>query len=116
MQKQVDLIQTLPSILICGYERGGTTLLAELFRSNGYESGFECGVLMCDTPKGFLNYKPYVDMLVSGWGIKVEDIQEICSSGFEQFYQQLIEKSNPTIKGCDKIYKVEDGSVEEQSK
>jgi len=96
----------LPSIVLCGYERGGTTLLADIFRNNGYESGFECGVLMCDTPKAFLKYKPYVDMLSTdlSWGIDSGEVETICSGNFENFYNQLISKSNPTIQESNKFF------------
>ena len=96
----------LPSIVLCGYERGGTTLLSEVFRNNGYESGFECGVLMCDAPKAFLKYKPYVDMLSDklSWGIDPCEIPTICSGSFEDFYDQLISRSNPIIKESNKFF------------
>lgn len=104
MKKSTNKSITLPNIIICGYEHGGTTLLAEVFRSNGYESGFECGVLMCDTPKEFQNYKPYAEMLVKGWGIKPSDIPSICSGDFKNFYQALISKSSHPINSSVKFF------------
>ena len=56
-------VKNLPEIILCGYERGGTTMLSELFRSNNYESGFECGVLMCKQPYDFVNYQPYFNKI-----------------------------------------------------
>ena len=94
----------LPSIVLCGYERGGTTVLSDIFRNNGYESGFECGVLMCDTPRDFLKYKPYVDMLMPGWGINSCELEAICCSDFKNFYDQLISKSNSTIREANKFF------------
>lgn len=86
--------QNLPEIILCGYERGGTTVLSELFRSNKYESGFECGVLMCKQPYDFIDCKPYVDMLSPGWGIDPSLIKSVCKGSFEFFYAQLTEKSS----------------------
>ena len=56
-------VENLPEIILCGYERGGTKMLSELFRSNNYESGFECGVLMCKQPYDFVNYRPYFNII-----------------------------------------------------
>jgi hypothetical protein len=85
----------LPRILLCGYERGGTTLLSDIFRSNGYESGFECGVLMCETPTDFLSYKPYIDMIPQGWGVSSKEAQGLCVGDFKQFYNGLFNLSFP---------------------
>lgn len=86
----------LPSILLCGYERGGTTLLSQIFRENGYVGGFEVGALMCDTPKAFLSYKPYCDMLRPGWklGNRIT-LKELCSADFEHFYHGLVSTAFP---------------------
>jgi hypothetical protein len=86
-------VQILPNILLCGYERGGTTLLSDIFRSNGYNSGFECGVLMCKTPKDFMQYKPYIDMLYSGWGIEKDKFDHLYQKDFEHFYNTLIREA-----------------------
>lgn len=45
--------------LLCGYERGGTALLSGIFRANGFDSGFECGVLLADQPKDMSALQPY---------------------------------------------------------
>lgn len=89
----------LPSILLCGYERGGTTLLSQIFRENGFVGGFEVGVLLCKSPRDFLSYKPYVDMLRPGWklGNRIT-LDELCSSDFEHFYHGLISTAFPKRK------------------
>jgi len=86
----------LPSILLCGYERGGTTLLSQIFRENGYVGGFEVGALMCDSPQDFLSYKPYCDMLRPGWklGNRVT-LEALCSGDFEHFYHGLVSTAFP---------------------
>lgn len=94
----------LPGIVLCGYERGGTTLIAEVFRANGYKSGFECGVLMCDCPANFLNYKPYIDMLADGWGIEPHEIAGICNGTFEDFYERLISLAFPDSNKINKFF------------
>jgi len=90
----------LPELILCGYERGGTTLLSELFRVNGYCSGFECGILMCRKPVHFPSYQPYSDMLAPGWGLDSLSLDSICSRSFEYFYSQLIAKAFPVQNDC----------------
>ena len=95
-------MQLLPSILLCGYERGGTTLLSEIFRRNGYQSGFEVGVLMCDTPSSFHNYQPYNQNLLSSWKIQKHVLSKICDTqDFADFYHNLFSFSG--IIDCENI-------------
>ena len=90
---------SLPSIILCGYERGGTTLLSQIFRENGYVSGFEVGVLLCESPKHFLNFKPYVDMLPAGWGLGQRiSMEELCKGDFAYFYRKLLATAYPRYK------------------
>jgi len=86
----------MPSVILCGYERGGTTLLSQIFRENGYVGGFEVGALMCETPAHFLSYKPYIDMLRPGWklGNRIE-MKDLCSGSFEDFYHKLVSTAFP---------------------
>ena len=86
-------VKNLPEIILCGYERGGTTMLSELFRSNNYESGFECGVLMCKQPYDFVNYQPYFNMMINGWNIELPLLKKACNGNFKVFYTQLVDKS-----------------------
>lgn len=80
----------LPSILLCGYARGGTTLLSEILRANGYESGFECGVLLADKPSDFAKIEPYFNMLLGGWKISADIRREAINGDFRHFYSTLI--------------------------
>lgn len=83
-----------PSVLLCGFERGGTTLLSEIFRNNGYESGFECGVLMCDKPSDFSRYMPYANMIQRGWRLDRPIENYIpTSDSFLDFYHNIITSS-----------------------
>lgn len=80
----------LPSFIICGYERGGTTLLSELIRQQGYYSLFEIGVLMNKTPKDFLNYQPYLNNLSKSLSNPTNTfLKDICSGSFEEFYEKI---------------------------
>lgn len=86
----------LPEIVLCGYERGGTTLLSQIFRENGFVSGFEVGVLMCRSPEEFMRYKPYCDMLHAGWGLGQRiSLTELCQGSFEYFYKTLATTAYP---------------------
>jgi len=87
-------------VVLCGYERGGTTLLSEILAQNGYQSGFECGVLLCNTPRDFKNLKPYFDEFPNWWKIpKTEVIEIIHSENFMEFYRKAIEKSGCFQRG-----------------
>ena len=89
----------LAPVILCGYERGGTTLLSEILAQNGYQSGFECGVLMCKTPREFINFNPYFHEFPNWWKIPKNDIDDIVNTDSHlEFYSKAIEKS-----GCFKI-------------
>lgn len=86
-------------ILVCGYERGGTTLLSDILRANGFESGFECGVLLADRPSRFRECKPYYDMLLAGWRISTSDRKSMLKGDFKDFYQSLTSAAFPDFDG-----------------
>lgn len=50
-----------PKVIISGFEEGGTTLLAEILKTSGYESYFEIGVLLADTPKIYRSDQKFKD-------------------------------------------------------
>lgn len=94
----------LPEILLCGYERGGTTLLSDIFRSNGYESGFECGALLCSSPKKFKEFKPYIDLLYTGWDVTPQQMTPHFNNGFDSFYSNLVSEAFPDMPKGTKIF------------
>jgi hypothetical protein len=93
------------SFLICGLEHSGTTMVSDLFREHPeIESGFECGVLLCERPRDFLTFKPYCDHMYVGWGIEQEDLKYASNTdSFETFYARLFE--------CSKIVKEKSPSI-----
>lgn len=81
--------------ILCGYERGGTTLLLEILRQHpDIDAGFEGGFLLGKTPKDFLNIEPYATNIQRGWQLKEGDIEYICKSiEWPQAYRRLRERS-----------------------
>ncbi|MEB3357228.1 MAG: sulfotransferase [Synechococcales bacterium] len=81
--------------LVCGYERGGTTLISEILRQHpDLYSGFECGFLLSDRPADFPTLKPYCDLLRPGWQLQEGDLAYICEAeDWIDAYQRLAEKS-----------------------
>lgn len=81
----------LPDFLICGLEHSGTTLVSELFRQvPGVGSGFECGVLLCDTPAAFRDLQPFAGHMESGWGVTAAELSRCCDApDFAAFYARL---------------------------
>lgn len=86
-------------LIIGGYERGGTTLLSEIFRANGFESGFECGVLLADQPAKMPETGPYWEMLLAGWRIEPETRAEAAAGDFDHFYNTLCTAAFPDHTG-----------------
>ena len=81
--------------LICGLEHSGTTMVSDLFREHPkVDSGFECGVLLCNTPNEFLTFEPFCRHMYVGWGIEHNDLSYACSAvSFKNFYRRLFERS-----------------------
>lgn len=88
-----------PEFILAGYERGGTTLLSELFRANGYESGFETGVLLAPSPSAFSRLQPYWDMLLGGWKIDHGTRKLAIEGDIRHFYSTLISAAFPDHDG-----------------
>ena len=95
IQKDQTMGPTL-SFLICGLEHSGTTMASDLFREHPeVESGFECGVLLCENPKQFYTFTPFRNHMEVGWGITEEDLSYACQvESFESFYSRLFEQSD----------------------
>ncbi|MDA3857602.1 MAG: hypothetical protein PF480_05060, partial [Roseovarius sp.] len=81
--------------LICGLEHTGTTLISDLFRQvPQLDSGFECGVLLRDSPAQFRDLKPFVSNMKAGWGITEADLDFCCAApDFPTFYARLMDAS-----------------------
>jgi hypothetical protein len=81
--------------VICGLEHSGTTLVSDLFRQvPDIEAGFEVGVLMCDSPRTFIDLKPYNKNIITGWEISQDDLVDCCQTDdFSEFYRNLCSKS-----------------------
>jgi len=76
--------------LICGLEHSGTTLATDLMRSKTCDSGFECGVLLSESPKEFINHKPFSKNILDGWKISPDELNECCQAeNFKEFYDRL---------------------------
>ncbi len=81
--------------LICGYERGGTTLLSELIRQHARIDGrFECGFLLGRRPGDYIHMQPYVDNLKTAWRVDDRGLEYICASdSWMEMYRRLREVS-----------------------
>lgn len=86
-------MKKLPSLILCGYERGGTTLLSTILNSLNYYSGFEVGILCCESPYKFKDFKPYFNMMKKGWMLSESILEDSISSSFEHFYNTIISNS-----------------------
>lgn len=86
----------LPKFVICGIEHSGTTMLSDIFRQTPQmDSGFEVGVLLCDTPREFRQKEPFVSNMVSGWKLKETDLDHLCDTdSLAEFYARLKQTSN----------------------
>jgi len=81
--------------IVCGYERGGTTLVSEILRQHPQlNSGFEGGLLLSDNPHDFRDLEPYVTSLKISWGVNDEELEYICDgAGWQDVFRRLLEKS-----------------------
>lgn len=96
----------LPKFLICGLEHTGTTLISDLFRQlPGVDSGFECGVLLRDSPRAFPDLQPFAGNMLTGWGLSPEDFAHCCDTdSFETFYERLLGAATVLPKGTKTIF------------
>lgn len=77
--------------IVCGYERGGTSLIAELLRQHpDLDGGFEGGFLLGKRPRDFLSISPYRSNVKPGWGITEEELRYICDTdSWQDLYSRL---------------------------
>jgi hypothetical protein len=82
-------------VILCGYERGGTSLIAELLRQHpDLDGGFEGGFLLGKSPRDFLSISPYRSNVKLGWGISEEELQHACDTdSWQEVYRRLREKA-----------------------
>jgi hypothetical protein len=96
----------LPEVLVCGYARGGTTLLSDILRANGWESGFEGGALLAETAADIPDCSPYWERLAGAWKIRRNQRDTLPLSSFSAFYDRLIRRAfldaPPTMRYFDK--------------
>ena len=82
----------LPSIIIGGYERGGTTFLSDWLRSSGYFSYFEIGILLHEDPISFEKDDIYFKNFKTELERKGLNI-DISFKSFESFYRSIFSDS-----------------------
>lgn len=89
--------------VICGLEHSGTTLVSDLFRQiEEVDSGFECGVLLGDSPRDFHKIQPFYNNICAGWEVDEQALERACTSdSYIDFYQSLYQSSgfqDPKVK------------------
>ena len=94
------------SFVICGIEHSGTTLLSDLFRQvEGLDAGFECGVLLCRSPRSFPELQPFYGNMSKGWKIDETVLRQCCETDdFSEFYRRLAENSGEIGPGVTAIF------------
>lgn len=78
--------------VICGIEHSGTTLCSDLFRqAPGIDAGFELGVMLAATPRGFPGVDSHFQYLGPGWGLADGEVAWACDTeDFAEFYRRLL--------------------------
>jgi len=91
-QKKSSLIA-----IVTGLEHSGTTFLSRLITCHPkIDSGFECGVLLANSPQDFKKIQPFYEWMQTTvenghWGIKKEDMIQVCSAkNWEEMYHRII--------------------------
>lgn len=82
--------------VLTGMEHSGTTFLARsLCQLPDLESGFECGVLLGDSPREFRRFEPYYSWMMvtprtGHWGLSREELEHCCDTdSFDEFYDRV---------------------------
>lgn len=101
-EKEIEFLCSslnLPPLLgiVTGMEHSGTTLLSQLLinRVKHVDSGFECGVLLAQSPKEFNKIQPFYDWFclpakIGHWGLTPQMRSWVCNTGsFMDFYDRL---------------------------
>lgn len=85
--------------IVCGYERGGTTVLAALLRSHpALDSGFEGGFLLADSPRDFPGLEPYASNASKTYRLDAAALADVCNTDdWFEIYARLANRS-PVLK------------------
>jgi hypothetical protein len=80
--------------IVCGYERGGTTLISQILCTHPMlDSGFESGLLLANEPKQYLDdvHSDFNDYIIKeSWGIDQNDLEYILGTKkWESVYRRL---------------------------
>jgi len=83
------------ALLVCGFEKSGTTLLMEILRrSPVLDAGHEIGVLLGQTPRQFPDIQPYFTFFHRNWGLTLAQARACCDTDdWMQFYRRLRQES-----------------------
>ena len=82
-------------VILTGMEHSGTGFLRELIVKNSslINSGFECGILLSETPKKFNEIEPFYNWLCEDnheWKLTKEQREYVCDTDlFHEFYSRL---------------------------
>lgn len=79
----------LPEVIICGYERGGTTLISDWLRRSGFSSYFEIGCLLCKKSSSFPKLDPYFAQLTKDIKRHGYENNNIDCSTYESIYKSI---------------------------
>lgn len=88
--------------IVCGFERGGTTLVSTLLKQHpSLDSAFEGGLLLAPTLAEFPTLEPYAEHLRTSWRIDDAKLRDICDApDWLSAYARLAAVS-PAIKSPD---------------
>jgi hypothetical protein len=88
--KNVKLLTT-----ICGFERGGTTVLSDILRQHPkIYAGFEGGILLAQDPFDFKTINPYYENFKRGWKLSDDQMDMILSApNWQQIYARIAQES-----------------------
>ena len=91
----------LPEVIICGYERGGTTLISEWLRRSGFSSYFEIGCLLCKKSSSFPKLDPYFAQLTKDIKRHGYENNNIDCSTYESIYKSIFSDLK-----CKRLYRL----------
>ena len=91
---------------ICGPEHSVTTLVSDLFRQvPGVDAGFEVGVLLAASPRGFPALAVHAEITCWGWGVDAATLARCCDTDdFKVFYDRLEAASTVLRSGTRTVF------------